>query len=68
VAYGQRYLSWGFIKSCGWNSSDHPFRVEIHPTQMEVNGIPAVRFIAKATTAYFDHLDPAVDALGDAEP
>jgi hypothetical protein len=27
-----------------------------------------ISFIAKATAAYFDHLDPAVDAFGGAEP
>ena len=31
---------------------------------MEVDGIPVARLIAKSTAAYFDHLDPAVDALG----
>lgn len=33
---------------------------------MEVNSIPVACFIAKATTTYFDHIDPAVDALGGA--
>ncbi len=33
---------------------------------MEVDGIPVARFIAKATTAYLDHIDPAVDTLGNA--
>jgi hypothetical protein len=33
---------------------------------MEVDGILVAGFIAKATTAYFDHIDPAVDALGGA--
>ena len=31
---------------------------------MEVDSIPVARFIPKATAAYFDRLDPAVDALG----
>ena len=31
---------------------------------MEVDGISVARLISKSAAAYFDHLDPTVDALG----